>query len=140
MDCFPELQILICEFSQINLNPKKGNLRNGISFFIARSAFGYMHDTRIPHPRIVSQPPPLRGTSFQRKENAAFPIAKPFPRIVISSASEKSFSFAVRRDREGSGERETCFMRLGEYGVSCRRLYEGKRKRGTKKIPRLRSG
>ena len=64
-----------------------------------------------------------------------------FPRIVISSESEKSFSFAVRRDCEGSGERETpYFMRLGEYGVSCRRLYEGKRKRGTKKIPRLRSG
>ena len=89
---------------------------------------------------IPIQPPPLRGTSFRRKENAAFPIANPFPRIVISSESEKSFSFAVRRDCEGSGERETCFMRLGEYGVSCRRLYEGKRKRGTKQIPRLRSG
>ena len=37
--------------------------------------------------------PPSRG----RRENAAFPIAKPFPRIVISSESEKSFSFAVRQ-------------------------------------------
>ena len=37
MDCFPELQILICEFSQISLN-QKGNLRNGISFLIACSA------------------------------------------------------------------------------------------------------
>ena len=49
-----------------------------------------------------------------RRENTAFPIAKPFPRIVISSESEKSFSFAVRKSCEGSGERETpCFMRLG---------------------------
>ena len=44
-----------------------------------------------------------------------FPIAKPSPpHIVISSESEKSFSFAVRRGCEGSGEREKpCFMRLG---------------------------
>ena len=43
-------------------------------------------------PTAVSQPPPLRGTSFQRKEGECR-----FPRIVISSESEKSFSFAVRR-------------------------------------------
>ena len=60
-------------------------------------------------PTAVSQPPPLRGTSFQRKEGECR-----FPRIVISSESEKSFSFAVRRGCEGSGEREKpCFMRLG---------------------------
>ena len=54
--------------------------------------------------------PPSGG----RRENAAFPIAKPFPRIVISSESEKSFSFAVRKSCEECGERETpCFMRLG---------------------------
>ena len=35
----------------------------------------------------------------------------PFPCIVISSESEKSFSFAVRRGCEECGERETpCFM------------------------------
>ena len=46
-----------------------------------------------------------------RKASATFPIAKPFPRIVISSESEKSFSFAVRGDCEDGGERETpCFM------------------------------
>ena len=38
-----------------------------------------MHDTRIPHPRIV--------------------ISKtPYPRIVISSGSEKFFSFAIEKD------------------------------------------
>ena len=42
-----------------------------------------------------------------------FPMAKRFPRIVISSEREKSFSFAVRKSCEGSGKRETCFMRLG---------------------------
>ncbi len=37
-----------------------------------------------------------------------------FPHIVISSESEKSFSFAVRQKSEESGERETpCFMRIG---------------------------
>ena len=65
--------------------------------------------------RYGSQPPPLRGTSFQRKEGEcrrnraaiprASPSGRPFAgeggrmpsfRIVISSESEKSFSFAVR--------------------------------------------
>ena len=47
-----------------------------------------------------SQPPALRATSFQRKEGECR-----FPRIVISSASEKSFSFAV--EQEKGGERKT---------------------------------
>ena len=57
----------------------------------------------------------LRGVPFRRKEGESpFPIAKPFSRIVISSESEKSFSFAVRKSCEGSGEREApYFMRLG---------------------------
>ena len=41
-----------------------------------------------------SQPPPLRGTSFQRKEGECL-----FPRIVISSESEKSFSFAMDQEK-----------------------------------------
>ena len=97
------------------------------------------HGTRIPHPRIVSQPPPLRGTSFQRKEGKVVKTYLPpscgrgmpegqgvgrrkkeqsqplplratsfqrreirecrFPRIVISSGSEKSFSFAIDQEK-----------------------------------------
>ena len=42
---------------------------------------------------------------------------------------------------EDSGEREApCSQRIGKDGVSCRQHYERKRKRETKKIPRLRSG
>ena len=44
--------------------------------------------------RFGSQPPPLRGTSFQRKEVECRP---PPPLIVISSECEKSFSFAVKQ-------------------------------------------
>ena len=42
----------------------------------------------------------------------------------------------VRRGRTGN----TVLHVTWEHGVSCRKLYEGKRKRETKKIPRLRSG
>ena len=57
----------------------------------------------------------LRGVPCRRKDGESpFPIAKPFPRIVISSESEKSFSFAVRKSCEECGERETpYFMRFG---------------------------
>ena len=34
MDCFPELQILICEFSQISLNQKKEISEMGFSFLL----------------------------------------------------------------------------------------------------------
>ena len=65
----------------------------------------------------------------------------PLSRIVISSESEKSFSFAVknRGEERNNGKRRTP-PATWEYGVSCRRMYTGKRKRQTKKIPRLRSG
>ena len=54
MDCFPELQILICEFSQTNLNQKKGNLRNGISFLIACSApFALRYAILVVSPQSV---------------------------------------------------------------------------------------
>ena len=69
--------------------------------------------------RCVSQPPPPRGTSFHRKEGEPHPRAKAFPawegsdariplsHTVISSESEKSFSFAVKKKRESIGKRET---------------------------------
>ena len=61
--------------------------------------------------RCVSQPPPLRGTSFHRKEGEPCPCAKAFPHTVISSESEKSFSFAVHKKRKGIGKRETHSIR-----------------------------
>ena len=48
----------------------------------------------IPFHTTSSQPPPLRGTSFQRKE---------VPRVVISSECEKSFSFAIKKGCGGVG-------------------------------------
>ena len=55
-------------------------------------------------------------------------------RIVISSESEKSFSFAVRKKREGSGEREALpSMRLGSTVLHADSVTKengnGKRKR-----------
>ena len=61
--------------------------------------------------------------------------------IVISSESEKSFPFAVRQKLRG--ERiagSTVLQTTEDHGALCRQHYEGKRKRETKKIPRLRSG
>ena len=71
--------------------------------------------------RCVSQPPPLRGTSFHRKEGEPCPCIKaflhgegsnasiPLSRTVISSASEKSFPFAVNRCMRvnGNGKPDT---------------------------------
>ena len=65
-----------------------------------------------------------------------------FPRIVISSESEKSFSFAIDQEKR-RGQRITGSAVLHatwDHGASCRQHYEGKGKRETKKIPRLRSG
>ena len=62
-----------------------------------------MHDTRIPHPRIV-----------------------------ISSESEKSFSFAI--DQDMGGQRitgSTVLHATWDHGASCRQHYEGKGKRET---------
>ena len=78
----------------------------------------------LPHSflfRFVSQPPPLRGTSFRRKEGEPCPCTKaflhgegsnariPLSRTVISSESEKSFSFAVKRCMRvnGNGKPDT---------------------------------
>ena len=85
----------------------------GFPFLLPAPRFGYMHDTRIPHPRIV-----------------------------ISSGSEKSFSFAIDQEKR-RGQRitgNTVLHATWDHGASCRQHYEGKGKRETKKIPRLRSG
>ena len=92
--------------------------------------------------RFGSQPPPLWGTSFRGKEgDCGFPIAKPPSRTLSFRAKARNLfrsrsGEAVRRGRMGN----TALPATWKYGVSCRKLYEGKRKRGTKKIPRLRSG
>ena len=79
----------------------------------------------------MSEPPPLRGTSFQRKEGDT---RIPHPRIVISSENETSFSFAI--GEEMGGQRitgDTALSATWEHGASCRQLYEGKRKGETKR-------
>ena len=82
-----------------------------------------------------SQPPPLRGISFQRKEGERrIPYSKVFSPIVISSEREKSFSFAVKKKWEESGKRETPYcMRLGlpvlPLGSFTKENGNGKRKR-----------
>ena len=52
----------------------------GFPFLLSAPRFGYMHDTRILHPCIVI-------------------LKTPHPRIVISSESEKSFSFAIDQEK-----------------------------------------
>ena len=86
----------------------------------------------LPHSflfRFVSQPPPLRGTSFQRKEGEPCPCTKaflhgegsnariPLSRTVISSVSEKSFSFAVKRCMRVNGNGKTVFSE--HWGIRC---------------------
>ena len=79
--------------------------------------------------RFMSQPPPLRGTSFQRKEGEPCPRIKaflhgeggnariPLSRTVISSVSEKSFSLAVKRCMRANESRKPVFPRIGRmYG------------------------
>ena len=49
--------------------------------------------------------------------------------------------FFVRGEAKAvRGAGSTALHATGEDGASCRRLYEGNRKREMKKIPRLRSG
>ena len=90
------------------------------------------------------QPPPLWGTSFHGKEGECHLADSPyrwlsirkccFPAFVISSESEKSFSFAVKKECERSGQWETlCSLCLGRTvfhaNRSTREREHGKRKR-----------
>ena len=87
--------------------------------------------------RLGSQPPPLRGTlppSMGRRECAAFPHCH-FER-------KREIFFVcgpVSNVRRGI-TRNTVLPTTWKHGVSCRCMYTGKRKRQTKKIPRLCSG
>ena len=79
MGSFPELQILICEFSQINLNPKRKSQKWDFLFYC---------------PLCVWLNARYENTAslYRHFEDAA-------PRIVISSESEKSFSFAIDQEK-----------------------------------------
>ena len=77
----------------------------------------------------------------------AFPREKgsdariPLSHTVISSASEKSFSFAVKTVYACERKREACFSRaLGDTVFHADGSAELVRKRIATKIPRLRSG
>ena len=73
-----------------------------------------------------SEPPPLRGPSFRGKEGVCR-----LPRIVISSESEKSFSFAVRNrgeKRDHGKYRTPCDLGARrECAASPHRHFERKR-------------
>ena len=84
--------------------------------------------------RCVSQPPPLRGTSFHRKEGEPHPRAKTFP---AWEGSDARVSFPQYRHFERKREtffvggqtvyacerkREACLSTDREYGVSCKRI------------------
>ena len=88
--------------------------------------------------RCGSQPPPLRGTSFQGKEGEPrMPLS---PHRHFERMREIFFVRGKTKDVRiaASGKHRTpCDWGLG---ASFGQLYEGKRKRETKKIPRLRSG
>ena len=104
-------------------------------------------------PRCGSQPPPLRGTSFQRKEGECRP-SPPSPygesgdRRVPLFPPYRHFErmreiFFVRGQAKVGGQREagsTVFLTTCNHSVSRKLIHVGNRKRQTKKIPRLRSG
>ena len=95
----------------------------------------------------VSQPPPLRGTSFQRKEGECrFPYSKAFQRekgndMRMPLSPYRHFErtreiFFVCGQEEAGEQRKTgntVLPATGDHGASCRQLYEGngngKRKR-----------
>ena len=94
--------------------------------------------------RCESQPPPLRATSFHGKEGECRLTDSPyrwlsirkyrFPAFVISSESETSFSFAVKKECERSGQWETLCSLHPEKTVfhadrSTQEREHGKRKR-----------
>ena len=62
-----------------------------------------------------------------------------FPRFVIPSAAEGSFSLAVRRRVFDSRERETPYRGRAETVLPLKGLAKGSWEKGTEKISRLRS-
>ena len=75
------------------------------------------------------------GFRYRLKRNVRYA----FPRFVIPSAAEGSFSLAVRRRVFDSRERETPYRGRAEAVLPLKGLAKGSWEKGTKKIFRLRS-
>ena len=75
------------------------------------------------------------GLRYRLKKNVRYA----FPRFVIPSAVEGSFSLAVRRRVFDSRERETPYRGRTEAVLPLKGLAKGSWKKGTKKISRFRS-
>ena len=71
MDCFPELQILICEFSQINLNPKRKSQKWDFLFYCP---FRVLTNARENTARsiVISKTPRPPYRHFERKREIFF--------------------------------------------------------------------
>ena len=82
--------------------------------------------------------PPLRGGGWlpQQVEKE---WKEAFPRFVIPSAAEGSFSLAVKRRVFDSRERETPYHGRAEAVLPLKGLAKGSWEKGTKKISRIRS-
>ena len=85
--------------------------------------------------RLESQLPPLRGTSFHGKEGVCR-----LPASSFRAEARNLFRLRSGKQCEERGTGNTALPTTWKHGVSCRCMYTGKRKRQTKKIPRLCSG
>ena len=90
---------------------------------------GRMPLHRLPMKKTYDTRMPLPLSSFRARSSKASASDSTVSRIVISSESEKSFSFAVKKGCERSGQWETlcslrpekrCFMQA----ISCRKMKE----------------
>ena len=72
MDCFPELQILICEFSQISLNPKRKSQKWDFLFYCPlRVWLNARYENTAPlYRHFEDAAPPYRH--FERKREIFF--------------------------------------------------------------------
>ena len=89
---------------------------------------------RLPMKKTYDTRMPLPLSSFRARSSKASASDSTVSRIVISSESEKSFSFAVKKGCERSGQWETlCSLRpektLFHAGRSTQEKEHGKRKR-----------
>ena len=75
------------------------------------------------------------GFRYRLKRNVRYA----FPRFVIPSAAEGSFSLAVRQRVFDSRKRETPYRRRAEAVLPLKGLAKGSWEKGTEKISRFRS-
>ena len=77
----------------------------------------------------------MQVSRYRLKKNVRYA----FPRFVIPSAAEGSFSLAVRRRVFDSRERETPYRGRTDAVLPLKGLAKGSWEKGTKKISRIRS-